>query len=281
MSIEAAARAWAHQHGLQRSRVVTGAYRWLSLIRYRNRWDVDVQFRGGQFSIGRDLSLYPAVRNGGFESVELDSFIPRVPVDSVVWDVGANIGIYAVLLGKAASSGRVISFEPVPETRARLERNLATNRMRNVAVHAVALSSRPGTATMEIHPEAHGCDQIVNNPEGPVVEVQTMTGDDFAAEHGDPDVIKVDIEGHEPEFFEGCSKMLERRKPLLMLEVNPTTWGTPERYQTWHDALARLFELYGSGDWVDAAGSTRVSSVDVHALSEHAAYTLILPSAGA
>lgn len=278
MSIEAAARTWAHQHGLQRSRVVTGAYRWLSLIRYRNQWDADVPFRGGRFSIGRDLSLYPAVRNGGFESVELDAFLPRVPKDAMVWDVGANVGIYAVLLGRAASEGQVMSFEPVPETRARLERNIQKNGVENVTVHPFALSSGDGTATMAVHPEAHGCDQIVTSTDGPVVEVRTMTGDAFAAEHGDADVIKVDIEGHEPEFFAGCAEMLRRRKPLLMLEVNPTTWGAAERFRTWNETLSWLLELYGRGDWIDAGGSTPVSQIDVHSLSEHTAYTLILPS---
>ncbi|GIG19831.1 hypothetical protein Cch01nite_05550 [Cellulomonas chitinilytica] len=257
---------------------MTGAYRWISLVRYRNAWEADVPFRGAVFSIGRDLSLYPAVRNGGFESVEMDAFLPRVPDDALVWDVGANVGIYAVLLSRAAPKGRVVAFEPVPESRARLSANLEKNHAENVTVEPVALSNHSGTARMTVHPEAHGCDQISLSPADDGVEVETATGDRFASRYGDPDVIKVDIEGHEPEFLEGCWDMLERRKPLLMLEVNPTTWSTPQRYATWADTLGRLLTLYSEADWIDAVSSTRVSSVAVGELAPHTAYTMILPA---
>lgn len=281
MSIEAAARAWAHEKGLQRSRVVVTGYRWLSRLRYRNAWESDVAFRGARFNIGRDLSLYPAVRNGGFEAIEIDTFLPRVAPDAVVWDVGANIGLYAVLLARAAAQGRVVAFEPVPASRARLERNLLTNATTNVTVEPVALSSRPGTAQMAVHSEAHGCDQIVESvredPDADGIVVETVTGDDYADRTGDPDVVKVDIEGHEPEFIDGAWRMFSRRKPLIMLEVNPTAWLTPDRFAAWEDTLARLFELYGAGDWIDATHSERVTSVDVHALGPHA-FTLILPA---
>lgn len=281
MGLEASVRAWAHQRGLQRSRAVTGAYRWLSLMRYRKAWDADVFFRGSTFTIGRDLSLYPAVRNGGFERVELDAFLPRVPADALVWDVGANIGIYAVLLSQAAPAGRVVAFEPVPVSRARLTANVAKNGVGNVRIEPFALSDRAGVARMAVHAEAHGCDQITQTLDDfDTITVETATADEYASRDGDPDAVKVDIEGHEPEFLAGCWQMLGRRKPLLMLEVNPTTWGTPERYATWTEMLSSLFELYGAGDWIDATTSTRVESVDVERLSEHTAYTLILPAAG-
>ena len=285
MSIESAARTWAHRHGLHRSRAVVAAYRGVSRVRYRNAWDSEVPFRGRVFQIGRDLTLFPAVRTGGFEAEELDTLLPMVPRDAQVWDVGANIGIYTVLLADAAADGHVDAFEPVPETHERLTGNVARNHLTNVTLHKVALSSRPGTARMAVHADAHGCDQIGEvgdvEPGAVAIEVGTTTGDDFvaASPHGDPDVVKVDIEGHEPEFLEGSWGMFERRRPLLIMEVNPTAWHTAERVRTWQDTLDRLFSLYGAGTWFDAGQPSTVDHVDTAGLDQQRAYTLLFAGA--
>ena len=248
----------------------------------RGSWDDDVEFRGHRFSIGRDLSLYPAVHNGGFEAEELDALLPRVPRDAVVWDVGANIGIYSVLLAAAAPDGRVEAFEPVPTTHQRLLRNLATNGVANVTPHFVALSDSNGTAQMAIHADAHGCDQIGEvEVDAEAIEVPTLTGDRFLLDGDgrDPDVVKVDIEGHEPQFLAGAWDMFARRRPLLMMEVNPSAWTRPEQSRTWQETLDRLFSLYGEGTWFDAGQPSSVAHIDTTALDRTRAYSLLFAGA--
>lgn len=281
MGIESTARAWAHRRGLQKSRGVVATYRSISRLRYRGAWEDDVSFRGHRFEIGKDLTLYPAVRNGGFEALELDALLPQVPVDALVWDVGANIGIYSVLLAAAAPDGHVVAFEPVPDSHRRLLANLAKNDVVNVTVNQIALSSKEGTAVMSVHEDAHGCDQIsvTDEEDGAArIAIETTTGDLYVerAGLGDPDVIKVDIEGHEPEFLAGAWGLVARRKPLLMMEVNPAAWHGPEDSRRWQGTLDRLLDLYGVGDWFDADSRTPVRAIDVDALGPHA-FTLILP----
>ncbi len=282
MGIESTVRAWAHQRGLQRSRLAVAAYRAVCKARFRGRWDEPVAFRGHQFRIGQDLSLFPAVHNGGFEAEELDALLPRVPRDAVVWDVGANVGIYAVVLAAAAPEGRVEAFEPVPATHQRLVDNVGANRAVNVTTHFVALSDATGTARMAVHPDAHGCDQIGGldlDPGAEAIDVPTIAGDEFLAAHGggDPDVVKVDIEGHEPQFLRGAWGMFERRRPLLMMEVNPTAWTGQDQVQEWQVTLDRLFGLYGSGLWFDTATPREVESVDASSLDDTRAYTVLFP----
>lgn len=278
MGFESTARAWAHQHGLQNSRVAVAAYRGMSRIRFRNAWDGDVDFRGHRFRIGQDMTLFPAVHSGGFEAEELDTILPLVRSDSVVWDVGANIGIYAVLLAAAAPRGHVEAFEPVPASHERLLHNIAANDLSNVTVHNVALSDRAGTAQMAVHADAHGCDQIGEVEEGAeALDVATMTGDEFLATSasGDPDLVKVDIEGHEPAFLDGAWAMFTRRRPVLMMEVNPLSWHGDEQVRRWQETLDRLFGLYGSGTWFDAGQPTEVRSLAADSLDSRA-YTLLL-----
>jgi len=280
MGLESTARAWAHRHGLQRSRAAVAAYRAFSRVRFRGSWDDEVEFRGHRFRIGRDLTLYPAVHSGGFEAEELDALLPRVRRDAVVWDVGANIGIYAVLLAAAAEEGRVEAFEPVPASHQRLQDNLAANAVTNVTTHFVALSDSVGTARMAVHADAHGCDQIGDVEEGAqAIEVPTLTGDQFLdqSDGPDPDVVKVDIEGHEPQFLAGAWGMLERRQPLLMMEVNPSAWSGPEEVAVWQETVDKLFSLYGTGLWFETGAPTRVQSVDVSTLDDTRAFTLLFP----
>ncbi len=280
MGLESMARAWAHQHGLQRSGMAVAAYRAASRARFRGSWDDEVFFRGHRFRIGRDLTLFPAVHSGGFEADELDTLLPLVPRDAVVWDVGANIGIYAVLLAAAAPEGRVEAFEPVPDSHQRLIDNVAANQLTNVTTHFVALSSSTGTARMTVHPDAHGCDQIGGtDADAETIEVPTLTAEEFLATSGgrDPDIVKVDIEGHEPQFLAGAWSMFERRRPLLMMEINPTTWAGEVQIREWQETIDRLFALYGSALWFESAMPHEVRALDVTALDNTRAFTVLFP----
>jgi FkbM family methyltransferase len=196
-----------------------------------------------------------------------------------VWDVGANVGIYAVLLGRAATAGHVVSFEPVPSTRERLVGNLERNGMTNVTVEPWALSDTEGTVTMAIFPNAPGCDAIIatgvtDDPHEELV-VDTTTGEAYLEDspYGSPDVIKVDIEGHEPEFLRGAWSILERHRPTLMIEYVPErTEG--DRAPIWNRILADLFAVYGEADLFGASGERRVTSMDGQSLPP-GLYTLI------
>lgn len=286
MGIESSLRGWAIRSGLQEWPFVVAIYNRLNLLRFRRKWDEPVAFQGAHFSIGKDLSLYPAVRNGAFEANELKALTRRVTPTDTVWDVGANIGIYAVLLGRAAAKGHVVSFEPVTSTRERLIGNLQRNDVTNVTVEPWALSDSKGVATMAIFPNAPGCDTIIStgiavDPHDEM-QVRTMTAGEYvkASPYGPPDVIKVDIEGHEPEFLRGAWKILEKERPTLMIEYVPER-ADGQRGPIWSKVLTDLFGIYGSADLYGVSGHERVTSVAPESL-EPGLYTLIFhrPAAG-
>ncbi len=282
MGLEKDLRNLALRIGLRENKSVVRLYHFWYKLKYRNKWDQPVSFRGGNFRIGSDLSLFPAVRNGAFEELEINTILPLVKSEDVVWDVGANIGIYTFLLARAAYRGHLIAFEPVPVTQEMWRENIVNNRVGNCSLETFALSDKVGKAMISVNENAHGCDSIELakfNPDNTLrsIEVPTTTGDEFllTSSYGDPDLIKVDIEGHEPEFLKGAWVMLERRRPTIMLEVNPTTWKTPERFSTWQEILNELFSLYSEGLWFESRGKFRVTSIDVNKLGPHP-YSLIL-----
>ena len=73
MGLESSLRGWAIRSGMQDWPWVVGLYNRLNLLRFRRKWDEPVAFQGAEFSIGKDLSLYPAVRNGAFEATDYPS----------------------------------------------------------------------------------------------------------------------------------------------------------------------------------------------------------------
>jgi FkbM family methyltransferase len=266
VGLESRLRDWAFSSGLGSSTLVVRAYRGFCRVRFAGRWDRPVAFRGGRFIIGKDLSLYPAVHSAAFEREEFDFLLPRVDRDSVVWDVGANVGLHAVLLSKRANLGRVIAFEPVPSTAAQLRENLELNDSHNVSVEEVALSDNSGTGTMRIFHDAPGCNHLMADGEqvsGPTRSVRVETADQFWRASGAlPDVIKVDVEGFEPAFVRGARQVLTERRPLILMEVNTSTFNQdPSRRAEWEQMLAFLFSLYGSAIWFGLNGPRTVTQM--------------------
>lgn len=132
-----------------------------------------------------------------------------------VWDVGANVGYYSTRFAKlCGETGRVFAFEPSPANSTRLRQ--ATAGLANVTALQLALSDREGTAAFRQGDDelgatsrvvADGTDDAVQS-----IAVQVTTGDKLVAQGAaqPPNVMKVDVEGHELEVLRGLSHQLAR-----------------------------------------------------------------------
>jgi len=68
----------------------------------------------------------------------------------VVLNVRANIGYYTLLFSKlVGQGGQVFSFEPVPELKNYLDKNITANKLKNVRSFGFALFDRDGCEYME------------------------------------------------------------------------------------------------------------------------------------
>lgn len=85
------------------------------------------------------------VESWGGERVLLGGLLEELRGDDVFWDIGASFGLYTVFAAKKlASPGSVVAFEPEPDMRELLEKNLVLNGIRSVNVRATALGDRDG-----------------------------------------------------------------------------------------------------------------------------------------
>jgi FkbM family methyltransferase len=150
-------------------------------------------------------------------------FVSHLREGMTVMDVGANLGLYSLLISRAIGlSGKVYAFEPVPEIFARLKEHIALNNATNVIPVPVALSDEKGTAKMSVK---GGLSSLFRRISDEFVEVQVERLDDFVEREKIErvDAIKIDVEGAELKVIRGADKTIRRDKPILMAEFYSVT----------------------------------------------------------
>jgi len=138
----------------------------------------------------------------------------------VFWDVGANIGLISGNLLRSFPSAKFYLFEPNPDLTRRLT-SLFTA-MSNVSITETALSDRNARARLNIVPRHSAISTLssTQNAGAIGIDVELQTGDHFLSTHSEsaPDLIKIDVEGHEVEVLQGCQKLIATHKPVIIFE---------------------------------------------------------------
>jgi FkbM family methyltransferase len=148
------------------------------------------------------------------------------PGDRVL-DIGANIGIVSLQLAKLVGKrGVVHSFEPNPSVSDLLRRSIERNELKNVFLHTCALGSEEGTLDLRFP----GC----NPGEGTLkmtrptdgwssvqVQVKTLCALAEKFDFGGVRLVKMDVEGYEPEVLRGARGWLATDPPdAIIFESN-------------------------------------------------------------
>lgn len=158
---------------------------------------------------------------------DLTAFIAAfVRPGSVFVDIGANAGLFSVLAARCASpGGRVLSFEPHPEARARLRDLVEVNGLTDVVTtsphavsdvsgHSVRLFVTGASELSTIDPSAAPLGGLHRYDHS--IEVPVTTLDDWLEAAGPPwstgrlDLIKIDVEGEEASVIRGMARTLAR-----------------------------------------------------------------------
>jgi FkbM family methyltransferase len=141
----------------------------------------------------------------------------------VVFDVGANVGVYTGLAAAVVgSAGHVYAFEPGPDNLSNLHRRFGATT--NVTVIAAAVSDRPGTATLftdRRDSRRHSLSSANVGKDGHAITVQQVCLDDYCHALKRLDVIKIDAQGAELAILHGARRAIGHFKPKLVLELWP------------------------------------------------------------
>ncbi len=155
----------------------------------------------------------------------------------VFYDVGANIGLFALIAAhRVGAGGRVVAFEPHAATVDALLRNVALNGLGNrvdvlsCALHRASgyrpflyrsLQAASGLSQVDATRDPHAQDVApVARELKPVAAVDDLVASETIRA---PDVVKIDVDGNEPAVLAGMRTVLggPRRPRSVQVEVNP------------------------------------------------------------
>jgi FkbM family methyltransferase len=140
------------------------------------------------------------------------------PTTGMLYDVGANIGLYTLVFA-ANRLREVVSFEPSPLVLPLLHANVAGNRLDRVRVIPMALSDRSGLIRFALDRVTTNTSHVAQESE-PGVSVASIDLDSWLAAQSvrPPDLIKLDVEGHDGPVLHGMADVLRHHRPIVCLE---------------------------------------------------------------
>jgi FkbM family methyltransferase len=148
------------------------------------------------------------------ELEEIRDFLESIEnEDDVVYDIGANTGLYSLFAAKACPHGTVVAFEPYPPNLGVLRQDIDRNSLYNVTVVESALSDSVGEIEFSQPRKddiGYGSSSINIEEDGEALTLPTTTGDTLIAdgEIPPPNVVKIDVEGAEPLVIDGMKQTL-------------------------------------------------------------------------
>ncbi len=167
-----------------------------------------------------------------------------------VLDIGANIGYYVIMESqKIAPGGRIIAVEPSPTNIELLKRNIDLNQCQNtVTIKPGAISNTSKTRSFYLASASnlntfHQSGSTAKHLTGEAIAVKTYTVDDIQNEFGYIDLIRMDVEGHEVDIFNGMLPGIKsgHLSPIIIFETHNS------QYHDQHDITVPLNALFDVG----------------------------------
>ena len=234
--------------------------------------DQSHRFKMRHYGFQIENELFWAGLNGGWEKTSLSLWMKLVKKADVIFDIGANTGVYSLIARSLNSQAKIFAFEPIERVFEKLVENMELN-WYEITCEKSAISNTDGTATVYDTPTEHilsvTVNKNLNDPNTPVVptQIRTVRLDSYIEQHKltKIDLLKIDVETHEPEVLEGFGKYLAAFRPTMLIEVlNDEVGGKIE------SQLKGMGYLYFNID--EASGSIRL--VDSIAKSDYYNYLI-------
>ncbi len=189
------------------------------------------RFGGGSLFVSPDSGLKYYRRDLGKADPQLFQMVEElVRPGDVVWDIGANVGLFSfAAAGIAGSQGQVIAVEPDGWLVSLLRRssNLRDQTRAPVVVIPAAVSDSMGLARLHIASRARSANFIdgvqVTEAGGTrrIDLVIAVTLDWLMEILPPPQVLKIDVEGMEDRVLQGAKELLAKVRPRIWCEVLP------------------------------------------------------------
>jgi FkbM family methyltransferase len=153
-------------------------------------------------------------------------------------DIGANLGYYTLIEASiVGETGKVYAIEPILQNCKILKKNVRKNKYENIVeVYQYAVSDNCGIGKIAVTKESNYCTMFLSENElsevgkkqleisiDEIIDVETITLDEFLVNKRQPDLIRMDVEGYEGTIIKGMSNTLRNAKNglWLFIEIHP------------------------------------------------------------
>lgn len=183
---------------------------------------------------------------GEFEKKEIEFCRRFIKEDSIVIDVGANIGIHSLCFSEMARKGVVFSFEPSPETYELLIKNISGSS--NIIPVNIGVSDSKGVAEFFVASDNafSGLKDTKRKEIKKSIKVVCFSLDDFfkGMGLGGVDFVKIDVEGLEQSVIEGMHWMMEKYHPVIFCEIYKGTDSNEDPEKTIRHIIERGYDAF-------------------------------------
>jgi FkbM family methyltransferase len=148
----------------------------------------------------------------------------------ICYDIGGYKGYYAGIMALKGAK-EVFVFEPMPANAEKIKKLIELNKMLPMHLQQLAVSDADGKAVFNIMPEETmgklDTSAFQQKEKGNTQVTVTTAALDGLIKNGmpEPDFIKIDVEGAEELVLQGGINLLEKKRPMLMIEIHSPQIG--------------------------------------------------------
>ena len=141
----------------------------------------------------------------------------------IIFDIGANLGWYSIMLALMDDNKKIFSFEPINEVFKQMNENISLNKLANISTYCFALSDSESEVEMYYSPNQTGATSFKNlyntTEKSRVIRTKTLDDFFFNTKLKTLDFIKCDVEGAELLVLKGGLESIKKHLPILFLEI--------------------------------------------------------------
>lgn len=170
----------------------------------------EIEFRGNKFLFYESNTLEILLKELFNDNYHIFDRNMEFAQGDIILDVGANEGIFSILMAKTFPQVRVISLEPVPRTFFQMVRNIGLNMLSNIEPHQFGVGAKSGTRIFNVDKTFSGGSSGVDTyarerHEQVKVEIKTLDEVFDICNIDRVKLLKIDIEGMEHEVLYSTS----------------------------------------------------------------------------
>lgn len=163
----------------------------------------------------------------GWEPVSTKIWMLLSKRSNVILDIGANTGVFALIASAVSPTATIVAVEPVERIYRKLKANVALNNNKIKTLLAL-VSDHTGKATLYDQPHQEHVYSVSAeqdwNPKNSnliPIELDSFTVADILKniDRDHVDLLKIDVETHEPAVLRGFADIIRKDRPSMLIEI--------------------------------------------------------------